>query len=114
MTSTLKNDIDFDLVVTNGRLVLLDGDPAIMQNTVTACSTRRGECIYDIERGIPFDATVFSNLKQPQFEAAIRSTIRGVAGVRGVESVTSVQVGENLEYTAEITTENGNAVQVTI
>lgn len=114
MTSVLKNNLNFDLVVDNGRLVLIAGDEAIAQNTVTACSTRRGECLLDTERGIPFDATVFSNLKQPQFEAATRSTIRGVSGVTGVNTLTSEQNGETLEYTAEITTENGTAVQVRI
>lgn len=115
MTTTLQNDSNFDLVIgNNGLLGVLTGDPAITQNTVTACSTRRGECLLDIERGIPFDASAFSNLKAPQFEAAIRSTMRSVQGVQGVSSVAVAQVGENLEYTAEFTTVNGTAVQVNI
>lgn len=115
MTTTLQNDSNFDLVVRDdGMLGILTGDPAISQNTVTACSTRRGECLLDIEKGIPFDATVFSNLKTPQFEAAIRSTIRRVPGVTGVNRLVSVQNGENLEYVAEISTENSGAVQVNI
>lgn len=115
MTTTLQNDSNFDLVVgSNGLLGILSGDPAISQNSVTACSTRRGECLLDTGRGIPFDATAFSNLKAPQFEAAIRSTLRMVEGVEGVSSVEVSQVGENLEYRAEFTTVNGTAVQVNI
>lgn len=115
MTTTFQNDSAFDLVLgSDGLLGVITGDAAISQNTVTACSTRRGECLLDMERGIPFDATVFSNLKAPQFEAAVRSTMRAVDGVAGVSSVVVAQVGENLEYTAEFTTVNGTAVQVNI
>lgn len=114
MTSTFKNDLSFDLVTESGSLVLLSGDPAIAQNTVTAASTRRGECLLDVERGIPFDATVFSNLKLPQFEAAVRAALRRVQGVTEITTFTAAQAGENLEYTAEIKTENGTTVPVRI
>lgn len=114
MTSTLKNDLSFDLVLESGNLVLLSGNSAIAQNTVSACSTRRGECLLDVERGIPFDATVFSNLKLPQYEAAVRAAIRRVPGVTEVATFTAAQVGENLEYTAEIKTENGTTLPVRI
>lgn len=115
MTTTLQNDLDFDLVVTKqGMLGVITGDPAIAQNTVTACSTRRGECILDVERGIPFDLTVFTNLKLPQFEAAVRSAILRVPGVASINTFDAVQVGENLEYVAEIKTENSTSVQVRI
>lgn len=115
MTTTFQNDSTFDLVLgSDGLLSVITGDAAISQNTVTACSTRRGECLLDTDRGIPFDATTFSNLKAPQFEAAIRSTMRSVEGVDSVSSVAVAQVGENLEYTAEFTTVNGTQVQVNI
>lgn len=115
MTTTLQNDSTFDLVVgSNGLLGVLTGDAAIIQNTVTACSTRRGECLLDTGRGVPFDETAFSNLKAPQFEAAIRSTIRAVDGVDGISTVKVAQVDEKLEYRVELTTVNGTAVQVII
>lgn len=114
MTSTFKNDFSFDLVAENGSLALLAGDAAIAQNTVTAASTRRGECLLDVERGIPFDATVFTNLKLPQFEAAVRAAIRRVPGVTEITTFTAAQASENLEYTVEIKTENGTTVPVQI
>ena len=50
MTTTLQNDSSFDMVVGgNGLLGILTGDKAITQNTVTACSTRRGECLLDTD-----------------------------------------------------------------
>lgn len=115
MTTTLENDLNFDLVVKqDGMLGVLNGDLAIAQNTRTAASTRRSECLLDTARGIPFDATTFSNLKKPQIEAALRATIRQVEGVTGINSLNASQVGESLEYEADIATVNSGSVQVNL
>lgn len=115
MTTTLQIDSNFDLVVNEtGMLGILTGDLAIAQNTTTATSTRRGECLLDTARGIPFDATAFSNLKLPQLEAALRATIRQVEGVTGINSLNASQNGESLEYEAEITTVNSGAVPINL
>lgn len=98
-----------DLVIgADGNLSIVDNALAVEVVTRSHMQTRRGEMIYAIQQGIPFDPVVFSGTPNlAQFEAASRARIMEVTGVREIRSFSATMVGDTLSYVAVIVTEFG-------
>lgn len=112
MTLTFAVTPDNDLAVAeNGSLALLQGDPAILQTSIHAARVRRGECVLDAPRGIPFASTAWAGVPDVQrFVAALRAQLLAVEGVASIVSLTTRRAGTTLRYVATLRTVNGELV----
>lgn len=99
------NDIYLD---AEGNIATSYNLDAVLQACAQAAKTRLGEIVLDTTIGIPFFESVWigkANLQQ--YTASLRSAFLAVAGgevVTDVSSLVTSQSGDNLYYTAKITT----------
>ena len=106
MTMTFAVDTDNDLFLNGaGNIAIATGLQAVLENCAHAMKTVLGECVLDIERGIPdFQTVWYSRAKLPQFNFAAVLALRAVAGVVAVKSFNSGYVDDRLVYQATIIT----------
>ena len=105
---TIAADSNNDLVIgLDGQFIQLEGIVATAQNTRTAMSAQRGEMVLDVNNGMPTQATAFDGLNPQAFEAAARQVIMAVPGVLSVDSLTVVQIGDIVSYSAVVRTNDG-------
>lgn len=112
MTLTLAVTPDNDLAVAaNGSLAFLSGPAASLQLSIHAARVRRGECVLDVPRGVPFSDTAWAGVPDvPRFVAALRAQLLAVDGVTGIVSLTTRRAANTLRYTATLRTASGEVV----
>jgi hypothetical protein len=98
---TRNNDLYLD---SSGNLAVVTGLMAVLTLCRAAMQTQFGECVLDLTRGVPTDATVWSSWLPAQFEAASRALLATIAGVVSVKSFTITRAAHVMHYTAEIET----------
>lgn len=101
-----------DLFVGDANQLVLRVDlPAILQACESAVEAQRGEMQYDITRGIPTDATLWSGVaNQKLFRFYCIQAIRAIPGVLSVLRFDSDIFNNILQYEAEIATEFGTGI----
>lgn len=105
---TLQNTQSNDIFLSPaGSLVVLEGARAVAQDTRTAMQSQRGEMVFQVDDGLPTDATVWARFEPRQFEAAARTVIEAVPGVVSIPDFTATAVAGGVSYTATIETEYG-------
>lgn len=105
MTS-FATDSNNDLFLgPDNNLAMVDGVAECAQNTKAAVECQFGECVLDLSRGVPTDATVWSRYRPMQFAAYAKKMIAGVLHVTGVKSFNQKKIGDQLFYTATYTTD---------
>lgn len=105
---TLKIDENNDIVFSGGHLKLCDGIEAQANICRHFALANRGEMALKGNLGIPFFNVAFGAYPNPsQFEAAFRSRMKEIKGVKGVTFFEASVNGETLNYTATIETEEG-------
>lgn len=106
MTLTLAVNANNDIYANpNGSLALATDATAVLQTSIHAARTRRGECVLDFLRGIPFETTAWAGVPNIQgFEAALRQQLLAVEGVTGIVALVVRRVGTTLRYRADLRT----------
>lgn len=103
--ATDKNDLAINAA---DNLQVVSSVEGIAQVARQAMQTRRGEMIYDIPEGIPFDIIAWDGAPNiAQFEAAARRRLRQVVGVRDIISFEATMAGDELQYVAVLQTDQG-------
>lgn len=104
------NDIKLD---QRGNVMMYEDAKAVADRVDAAIKTHVGELQLDVERGIPYETTVFKHRKYAQSWASkMQSAIRKVDGVEGLESFEYEIDGDKLTYKAVFTTEYGTTESV--
>lgn len=92
----------------NNQLVLRTGLFATLQACTSAIEAQRGEMQYDINRGIPTHATLWSGVPNQQlFQFYCQEALKAVSGVVVVTRFNTDIFENTLEYEAEIVTDFG-------
>ena len=106
---TLNVNADNDLVLNElGYLSFATDIDAVLLTARQYASTLLGEMIHAADEGIPYFGVAFgSSPNIAQFEAGLRRRLLQCPGVIRIDELTAQQVGDNLGYTATITTEFG-------
>ena len=109
MTTTLQTDSANDIFLdANGNIAIATGLQAVLQQCEEAVTTLRSELIYQTDRGVDYENTVFKG--SPNVVAFNRQARRQILSVVGVIEISMFQsnvVGDTLEYRAEIVTTFG-------
>ena len=103
-----NNDIYLDEF---GNLATVNGLAAVAQVCRNTVLTTYGELIYDVDGGIPYFSTVFTD--SPNIELFQNAVVQALQGVEGVTLVKSFEYSVNngtLSYTAEIQTTYGDMI----
>jgi len=99
------NDNNDIFIGSDGNLSMASGLDAVLQDCATATKAQLGEMIYAVNSGIPnFQVTWTGEPSIPQFETAIKNTLKSVSGVTGIASMVTQKIGNTLNYRVEITT----------
>lgn len=97
-----QNDLYLD---SSGNLVLLSDLDAIIQVIEQAVKTMLGECVLQIDRGMPNFETVWSGSPNVlQFNDSLQTVIQGVPGVIEVMYIQNTLEANTLGYQAVIKT----------
>ena len=112
MTLTIAVDANNDLYIgPSGSLALVSGLSAVTQAAQQAAQTQLAEMIYAVDQGLPnFEAVWNGAPNIAQFEAYLRRAITGVAGVSGLQGLTTAISGNRLSYQVTIQTIYGPGV----
>lgn len=103
--SNKRNDL---ILGADGNLNIISGLAAASQSSEQYMQTRRGEMIYAVDDGIPFDETVWAGTPNvAQFEAAGRARLLQVPSNMEILTFEAVLEGDVLRYTADIRTDSG-------
>lgn len=107
-TSFLTNSSNDLYIATDGNLATASGLLSVVQNVQNETQAILGECVFDIERGLPDFETIWIGVPNvAQYETALRDTILRVSGVRDIISL-AVSLADGVAgYTAEILTDYG-------
>ena len=112
MSRVIAVDSNNDLYIgPDGSLALADGLQAVMQAAQQAAQTQLAEMIYAVDQGLPNFAAVWNGAANvAQFEAYLRRAITDVAGVTGIQDLTTTVSGNKLSYRVTIQTIYGPGV----
>lgn len=111
MTTTFLESIDNDFAFTpQGLLSVVTGDAAVASDARSAIQAQRGEMVLAMAEGMPTKDVAFNGWRPGQFEAAARTVILKVPGVRAVPVLTVQRQGEALRYDASIQTDTGTVL----
>lgn len=109
-TNFATTDDTNDLFLDNaGNISVVDGLQAVLYACASAARTKLGECVLQVDYGIPFEETVWLGVPQiAQYQAALRQALQQVDGVQQVLSLNVARVNaQTLGYTAVIQTDFG-------
>jgi len=112
VTKKLAVDSNNDLYIDGtGSIAFVEGLDCVLQNCEHAMKTMLGECVLDIERGIPnFETIWLGSPNVPQYVLAARVALEAVADVDEVTAFDTAQVGDVLTYSATIVTVYGTGI----
>jgi|SRR5690554_937285 len=102
-----------DLILSGGRLEMVDGLELVAQRLRVRLNRRLGEWIWDTRRGVPWLETVF--VRPPNISAistALKSEIIGTAGVIELLAFEATRRGSALSVRFEVSADDGSG-QVT-
>ena len=105
---TLNTDENGDIFCVHGRLQIATGLDAYRVAAECAARTVIGEAIFDIERGVNYDRSVFSDTNLNIFEASMRKTLLNVPHTVAIKSLLVDVEGDTLKYTAELQSDYGD------
>ena len=104
---TDDNDIGLD---DYGNIKIVTGDDAILCCCNAAIRAVKGEMVFEVDRGVAYEETLFDRRDLVLFESSCRENLRRVDGVKAVKSFTASITGNTVYYTATIVTENDTEV----
>lgn len=110
MTRIWATDANNDLVINpGGRLSILTDLQAVQQQARHVVQAQLNEMIYDRNRGIDYEATLFNGTPNLlSFESQVRDALEQLPDVVSVLEFEADRVGNNLEYTLTLQTVFGN------
>lgn len=104
---SLKTNFQNDIFLTGGHLQVATGADAIAQACEHIAKAVRGEMVFSLDRGMPYEETIFSPRHNiPLFLAHLKKALKKVEGVRSVKVDGDLKNGI-FEYSAEILTIEG-------
>ena len=105
MTRVLSVNENNDIFTRGGRLVLEDGQQAVLQQCEHAIKAQLGEMIYAADRGVnTFDSIWDGSPNLLSFEASARSQLDRIEDVITIERFNASLQGNTLTYQATIRT----------
>lgn len=108
MTQSFAVDSNNDFAMVGGNLVMATGVQAVLYICEHVAKAILGEMVFAKDQGMPYFETVWSGTPTTApFEAAFRARVAQVEGVVEITSLTTEQVGDEMQYTATIRTVYG-------
>ena len=106
MARVFAEDSNNDIYLgNNNQILILEDLDAVLQACRAAIEIQQGEAIYAQENGMPNMQIIWGGTPNlQQFDSFAREQILGVTDVEEVESFSSAQVDDTLEYEATIKT----------
>lgn len=102
---TLATTDTNDLALVGRSLVLVTDLQAVLNVCEHCAQAVLGEMVFAQQQGMPYFQTVWVGAPTTApFEAAFRARILQVAGVSGIDELTTEQVGDTMRYQAIIVT----------
>ncbi len=107
-TASLQvNDVN-DLFLPDGRnLVLLSGAPACLQDILLKTRMKLGEDIYNVENGVDYMGTVFTQRDDAAARKSLIDNIQASPDVFSVDQLDTSQTGNTFNYQAQVMTAYG-------
>lgn len=109
-TTTIQCDLNEDLVISEGSLVLLTGSDACVQNLRQRTRMRLGENQYNTSDGIDYFGAIFT--PQPSYDAArisIEQNLLACPDTIAVDSL-DIEISDNeFNFTANVRTQYGSS-----
>ena len=106
MVQTLQTNSNNDLFLNSSNsLTMLTNVAAVAAACTSAAQTQLGECVLQTGYGLPNFQAIWVGV--PDFaiwEAYLENILLGVEGVASIESVSILQNGNDLNYSAQINT----------
>lgn len=100
-----------DFAVVGRSLAIVSDIDAVLLVCRHAAQALLGEMVFAKDQGMPYFQTVWVGAPTTApFEAAFRARIARVAGVTGIDELTTEQVGDTMRYQATIATVYGPGV----
>lgn len=111
INNSIVNVAPNDLYVVNGNIALSYDLQATLEQCAEAARTLLGECIFDLNIGIPYQQVVWIGVPNiNQFTTSLRTAFLGVPGV--VE-VVSIIVGQTQAVSPTITSQSADMLTYT-
>jgi hypothetical protein len=109
MTQSVAENSNNDFYLgDDGNIAFVTALAAVAQLCVSRVEAQRGEMIYAADQGMPTRATAWDQFNPNQFEAAARAIILATPDVTAVTSFTLTRQGNDLVYSADISTIYGS------
>lgn len=102
---SFATDGNNDLFISGRALASVEGLAAVITVCKHAAQAILGEMVFAQDQGMPYFETVWvGNPTTAPFEAAFRERIAAVDGVVEITSLSTAQVGDKMQYVAEVAT----------
>lgn len=108
---SFQTDDTNDLFISGRTLPVVSGLDAVLMVAKHAAQAILGEMVLAKDQGMPyFESVWIGNPIAAPFEAAFRARIARIDGVTEIASLETEQVGDVMQYRAEIVTTYGRGV----
>lgn len=108
---SFATDATNDLFISGRSMASVNDLLAVLNVAKHAAQAILGEMVFAKTQGMPYFETVWSgNPTSAAFEAAFRERVSAIPGVESVASLEVAQVGDVMQYRAEIVTIYGAGV----
>lgn len=108
---SFSSDENNDLYIAGRNLAISSDLQAVLEVAKHAAQAILGEMVFAKTQGMPYFETVWAgNPTSAPFEAAFRERIVEIEGVESIASLEVSQVGDAMQYRAEIVTVYGTGV----
>lgn len=98
-------DIELD---DNGNWAIKEGQEQIAQDVSTSVKMVKGEYVFDINRGVPYEQIFGERLNQSLIQEYMNTEAKRINGVLDTTVIfNSLDTSRNLDYDILISTENG-------
>ena len=103
-----KND-SWDLEIDeNGNFALKEGQEQIAQDVATSVKMYKGEYIFDVDRGVPYDTILGERLNQSLLQEFMNNEAKRINGVIATTVIfNSLDTQRELDYDILISTKDG-------
>lgn len=95
----------------DGQIPIIGAAPAVLQTARQYSQARRDEMAFKADDGVPYEVIAWNTApNEAAFEVAQRARLLQLPTVTGITSFEIIRDGEDLKYTARLTSTNGELV----
>lgn len=109
MTITLAlNEATWDLTLDNlGNIATKSDQRQKAQDVATSVKVYSGECVFDSERGLPYNLVMAEQVNRPLLQEYVNIETKRIDGVQNTEVVVNGLKDRELDFDILVSTEDG-------